>query len=165
MTFTILDELRSIAPAILEKAMKSIYNVLTQIKTGLFKTDDYKFYAREEILTRHREYLVQIYNDKDTPLSVKDLSVRLIILIGNLRSSGEDYLVAYNIIKENGLKMNLDSELSLNTYLQEALSNNQAHEQSMFKVNEKNSSEVTILTGMDYDIVKSNATHFAFDKE
>jgi hypothetical protein len=165
MTFSILDELSSVAPAVLEKAMRNVYASLTQLKTGLFGTDDYKFFAREEILTRHRDYLIKLFNDKFTSVGVKEMCIRLIILIGNLRESGEDYLVAYNLIKENALRLNIDPEISLNSYFQESSGASQSSNSIEFKINEKNSREIEFFTGSDIDPNQNTSTSFAFDKD
>lgn len=163
LTFTLLDELSEASPSVLEKAMKNIYTAIVKLKTGLFKTDDYKFYAREEILNRLREYLLKLFKSDRSTQGVKELAVKLLIIIGNLRASGEDFLIAYNLIRENNMKINLDSELSLNKFLLENPSGTQA--ESRFKLSEKNSREIEILTGMDTDPDRTSHTAFAFDKQ
>lgn len=165
MTFSILDELSTVAPAVLEKALRNIYSSLTQLKTGLFNSNDYKFFAREEILTRHRDYLVKLFNDKFTSVGIKEMCIRLIVLIGNLRESGEDYLVVYNLIKENAMRLNIDPEISLNNYFQDSSRDSQNSEKIEFKINEKNSREIEFFTGSEIDPNQNNSTSFAFDKD
>ena len=165
LTFTRLDEINETAPKILEKALKKIYSTIVQLRTSLFETTDYKFYAREEILNRHRDYLVKIFNSERTSQSIKELIIRLIIIIGNLRSSGEDYLIAYNMIAEASLKLNLDAELSLNKHFQESLTISEAKDVPAYKINENNHREIEILTGLEIDINYENYSRFAFDKK
>jgi hypothetical protein len=165
MTFTLLDELVEVAPALLEKTLKNVYSSLTQIKTGMLESNDFKFYAREEIMNRHRDYLLKICRDEKTSRSIKELCVRLIVVIGNLRSSGEDYLIAYNLISENNLTINIDSELSVNKYFKESLTSSENEYTPVFKINEKGNTEVEILSGVGVDVVKSNFACFTFDSK
>ena len=163
LTFTLLDELKQAAPQVLEKAMHNIYAAMIKLKTGLLSPDDYKFYAREQILNRHRDYLVNIIKDENASQVSKDLAIRLVIIIGNLRSSGEDYLVAYNLIKMMNLTINLDSELSLNKYFQSEES--QEGSKETFKIDNKGSREVELMTGIGTDPTKYNQTLFTFDEK
>lgn len=162
LTFTLLEELRAVAPAVLEKALQNIYQAITQLKTGMLREDDYKFYAREEVLNRHREYLLKLARDENVTQTAKAYAIRLLIVVGNLRSSGEDYLVAYNVIQEQGLKINLDAEFALNNSLQEDLTAQDA-EQPTFVLNQRSSSEITFMTGLETDVNMHNHTSLTFD--
>jgi hypothetical protein len=164
MTFDLLDELSEIAPNILEKCLKKIYDTMTQLKSGMLDSDDYAFYAREEIMDRHRDYLVKLATSDKYTKKVKEMAIRLIIVSGNFRSSGEDYLVAYNLISDQNLTLNIDSELSLNKYFQEGLVSSDSSEASSFKVNMKGSQEVEIVMGLNNDVNKNTFSRFAFEK-
>ena len=134
--FKLLDNLKQAAPEVLEEALVKIYHTTTALSmhtrasqpgtnghlggasfqkgTQSIASGHFQFYAREEILDEHRNYLVELVNDDTTQQNVKEVALRLIIVIGNLRSSGEDYLVAYNLISRHQLKVNLNAELSMN---------------------------------------------------
>lgn len=164
ITFTLLDELRTLAPAVLNKALKKIFSTLMKIKTDLINSDNYRFYTREETLNNHREYLVSIIEDANVEQNTKDIALKLIVLIGNLRTSGEDYLVAYNLISKYDMTINLSSELS------QAISSNQMSgsenkAQSKFSVNTSSSSEVIVLHQPDETHSFVNYSSMVFDEK
>lgn len=158
LTFTLLDELSEAAPEILEKALKKIYSTITQLKSGLLEASDYKFYAREEILNRHRDYLTKLARSEKSSQAVKELAIRLVVVIGNLRSSGEDYLVAYNLISEGSLKINLDAELSLNPHFHGSLASTDQQDGEAFKFNSKDSQEIEVRKILHLLILKIDLT-------
>jgi hypothetical protein len=162
LTFTLLDELKTAAPQVLENALRNIYTAMTKLKTGLLNPSDYKFYSREQILNRHREYLVNLLKDADVSQTAKDYAIKLIVIIGNLRSSGEDYLVAYNLIRDLKLTVNLDSEFSLNEYFLHT--SEDSKDQSGFKIDNKGSKEVDLLNGLGSDPSKYNTNMWTFDE-
>ena len=164
ITFTLLDELRTLAPAVLNKALKKIYSTLVKIKVQLIDSDDYKFYAREETLNNHREYLVTIIEDEKVEQDTKDIAVKLIVLIGNLRASGEDYLVAYNLISKYQMTVNLNAELSQCSCFEQK-SGLQDESQTRFRLNTKNSSEVVVLHQTDQPDSFINLSTMAFDEQ
>ena len=64
LTFTLLDELFNFSPTILENALKHIYSVIVQIKSGLIESNEYQFYEREQVLSRHRDCLIKLIKSK-----------------------------------------------------------------------------------------------------
>ena len=153
--------MRAVAPDVLEEALNKIYTTIAKLKIQLLSSDDYRFYAREEVLNTHRDYLVNLIEDESIEQSVKDLAIRLIILIGNLRSSGEDYLVAYNLIAKYDMKVNLNAEISMNRCFHQA---NKMSSKCSFKVNEVGSSEVTIIHQISQGDLQEKHTFFGFDE-
>ena len=90
LTFTLLDELFNFSPTILENALKNIYSVMVQLKSELIESNEYQFYEREQVLNRHRDYLIKLIKSKQKISgNVKDLALRILIIIGNIRESGE----------------------------------------------------------------------------
>ena len=83
----------------------------------ILEANNYRFYEREKSLNEYRDYLVKLIEEKDAKQSVRDLALRLLILIANLRESGEDYLTAYNLIVKHQMKIDLRSELIVNSDL------------------------------------------------
>lgn len=84
------------------------------MSTGLFLTLDYEFFdTTEELLNNQRDFLVELATDQSSPKLIRELSVKIILLIGNIRESGEDLLVVYNLIKEQNINVNLYNELNL----------------------------------------------------
>ena len=163
LTFSLLDDLANLSPSILENALKNIYSVLIQLKSGLLKTDDYKFYEREQIFNRHRDYLVELVKSDKISDAIKQYAVKILIVIGNLRESGEDYLIAFNLIRQNNLKVNIDAELSQNIYFQELGSSNTEEIARKFKLLENESTEVEFMTGIGNDPNVNSHTNFTFD--
>ena len=87
---------------------------MLKIKTGLFKEFLYQYLNNtEEILNSLRDFLIECAADDSKNKSIRDLSVKIIILIGNLRESGEDLLTAYNLIKDYQMSINVRNELGL----------------------------------------------------
>ena len=164
ITFTLLDKLRKIAPEVLEDALMRIYQTIFKLKSHLISTDDYKFYAREEILNEHRSYLVDLINEEGTEQKIKELALRLIILIGNLRSSGEDFLVAYNLIVRHQLSINLNVELSMNRCFNQK-SDSQSNQSASFRLNERSSSKVVLFLGQEYQFQTNQVVGLAFDEK
>lgn len=165
LTFTLLDELFNFSPSILENALKNIYSVMIQLKSGLLSTDEYQFYEREQVLNRHRDYLVKLIRSKQKISSnTKDLALRILVIIGNIRESGEDYLIVYNLIREFDLKVSLDTELQLNRYFQDTATVDSGDSSApKFRLVENESKEVEFMTGLGNDPSMYNQTDFAFD--
>jgi hypothetical protein len=157
-SFTMLKELRHHAPSILENAMKNTYSVLTKMTSGLLRTVDYQFFVREEILNRHREFLIELAEDEKSTPNLKELAVKLILLVGNMRASGEDYLIAFNLIKKLHLNINIDAELSLTKYFKEKLSVNHTKEKPKFEKNIDYKEDFEILVGLGNDPTPGNYT-------
>ena len=96
---------------------------MVQLKSELIESNECQFYEKEQVLSSHRDYLIGLIKSKQKISgNVKDLALRILIIIGNIRESGEDYLIAYNLIRENDMRISLDVELHLNRYFQETAS-------------------------------------------
>ena len=167
LTFTLLDELFNFSPNILENALKNIYSVMIQLKSGLLNTFEYQFYEREQVLNRHRDYLLKLIKSKHKISStIKELALRILLIIGNIRESGEDYLIIYNLIREYDLRVSLDTELHLNKYFQEtAVTTSDESSAPKFRLVENESKEVEFMTGLGNDPSIYNQTDFAFDEK
>ena len=164
LTFTLLDELFNFSSSILENALKNIYSVMIQLKSGLLVSNEYQFYEREQVLNRHRDYLIKLISAKSKiSSSTKELALRILIIIGNIRESGEDYLIVYNLIKQNDMRISLDTELHLNRYFQETASAHSDESAPAFRFVENDSKEVEFMTGLGSDPSIYNQTDFAFD--
>jgi hypothetical protein len=50
----------------------------------------------------------------DVNYIIKELAIKIILLFGCLRGSGEDYLVAFNLLHSFPVKINISNELSRN---------------------------------------------------
>jgi hypothetical protein len=148
----------------LENSMKEIYTILARVNTGLLKSDNYQFFAHKEILNRHRDFLVSLVEDQNTPLQLKELAVKIILLVGNLRKSGEDYIIVYNLIRNHQLNVNVYSELALTKHLHEEEKDTKENGLK-FKMNEEARKEVEILIGLDADPYKNNYTSMTHDKD
>ena len=135
-----------------------------QLKSGLIESNQYQFYEREQVFDKHRDYLIKLIKSKQKISgNVKDLSLRILIIIGNIRESGENYLIAYNLIRENYMKISLDVELHLNRYFQETASSHSDESATKLRLEEKDSKEVEFMTGFGSDPSIYNQTDFAFN--
>ena len=137
---------------------------MIQLKSGLLESNEYQFYEREQLLNRYRDYLIQLIKSKQNiSETIKDLALRILVIIGNIRESGEDYLIVYNLIKENDMRISLDVELHLNRYFQETASTLSDESTTKLRLEEKDTKEVEFMTGLGNDPSIYNQTDFAFD--
>ena len=63
-------------------------------------------------ITEQRDFLVSLVKDDTINSTIKELAIRIILLFGYLRESGEDYLVAFNLLHDFPVKINISNELS-----------------------------------------------------
>ena len=117
ITFTLLEELKETSPDLIERVLTKIHSVLQKLLPQILEANNYRFYEREKSLNEYRDYLVKLIEEKDAKQSVRDLALRILVLIANLRESGEDYLTAYNLIVKHQMKIDLRSELIVNSDL------------------------------------------------
>jgi hypothetical protein len=106
-----LKQSKNYDPDLVTEVMKTTYFNMSEMQHGVLKTDDYEYYTRERVLNKHRQFLVNIIESSEASQLQKDLALKLIVLLGNLRWSGEDYLIAYNLIQIHNLNFNIISEL------------------------------------------------------
>lgn len=106
---------------------------MLQVELGalLGKSEEYRL-AHEEVLNQQRDFLISLVEDDNTNTKIKDLALKLIILIGNIRASGEDYLIALNLINKYSLTTNLFNELEHNINFK--VSKEEENDQEKFKV-------------------------------
>lgn len=121
-------------------------------------------YSDEETINNQRDFLADIARDESIKQSTRELSVKLILLLGNARASGEDYLVAYNIIKECQLNTSIRNELSISALLDNDVSTSASSTEKEFKKIEDSSKEVQILTGFAPDISYYSRSGLTFDE-
>ncbi|CAI2369874.1 unnamed protein product [Moneuplotes crassus] len=132
-----IEELTELSIESQEMALKRLYTFLINQKASGLRPDEYKFYIQEEEYNKYLNYLVKICRKKVPTQSeqqknlVTSMAIRNIILIGNLRASGEDYLVAYNLIWKKKLKLNLFPELIRHPYLQKICQKLKVSDQAM----------------------------------
>ncbi|CAI2362161.1 unnamed protein product [Moneuplotes crassus] len=153
-------------PKVQEGALKLFYSSILEQKFKDIDPNTYEFYSREQILNKTMNYLTKFAEAEESSKQIKELVVRLIIMIGNIRQSGEDYLVAFNIIMTHSLKMNLYPELSMNPYLQSIQEKVDSNEKkSLFTLNDKKCEEVEIYAGADGNIDSKKHTRLSFGQK
>ena len=152
-------------PNILVTSLKSLYQSF--IISGCErkrKVSDFDFYAEEEMFNEIRSYLIKLLGDKNSTPAIQELCIKLILLIGNLRGSGEDFLVVYNLINEYGFDFNIDPELSQCKFVESKGDDTKAEEDQL-KVSYEGSSSGHILSGGDCDIDFSSPLTLTADSD
>lgn len=105
------------------------------MKPGVMRVLNFDFFnTHESFINDQRDFLVSLIEDPDVSLTTKEISAKIILLLGNTRASGEDLLVAFNLIKTQNLSINVYNELSVNNILNEATTGTDLKSDDDFKV-------------------------------
>jgi len=64
-----------------------------------------------------RDFLVSLVEDTEISSSIRELALAVIVVFGNLRMSGEDYLVAFNLLKKHDINPDVYNEVCHNSIL------------------------------------------------
>ena len=136
---------------------------MLQIQTGRLKQSYYEYLSNtEEILNSLRDFLVECVTDESCKKSIRDLSVKIVLLIGNLRESGEDLLVAFNLIKDYQIAVNVRNELGI---IVESQSINDESNDSDFKMITENSESIFVVTSSYTIPYTQEFSSVAFDEK
>lgn len=145
-TLTIMRDLGKDNIKLLETILRSFYQSFLSTTDELRRNvGNIDFYAEEELLDELRGFLTDHLLNNESAI-IRELSLKLIILIGNQRGSGEDYLIAYNLITKHGYDFNLDPELSQSKFI-ESKGQGTKGEEDLLKVSYEGSSLGHILKG------------------
>lgn len=162
-TLSTMKELGKTNPNILISTLKSLYQSFITTKCELRrKVDNFDFYAGEELMNELRNFLVKTIKTKSSTVEVQELCLKLILLLGNQRGSGEDYLIVYNMIAESGFNFNLDPELSQCKFI-ESKGHGEKGEEEQLKISYEGSSTGHVLKGGDCDIDFSASCNITAD--
>ena len=165
MTFSIMKDLGNTNPKLLYTSLKSLYQSFVTIECeNRRNVTSFDYYCEEELFNEIRTYLVSLLSDRNSTDEVKEICIKLILLIGNIRGSGEDFLVAYNLINKNGYDFNIDAELSQCKFVESSshsLSEGEADDR--LKVSYEGSRSAHILKGGDIDFDFNTYLNMAFD--
>ena len=89
------------------------------LKTGVFREKCFDFSNKfEDILNNQRDFLVSLIEDPKISQKIKELALKIILLFGNIRESGEDYLTVFNLLKEHKFNTNIYNELRHNSHFE-----------------------------------------------
>ncbi|CAI2359604.1 unnamed protein product [Moneuplotes crassus] len=158
-----------------EKALQRLYNSIYHKEPRKFDPSSPEFYVREDKLNQYMNYFTLLLDSETTSEQVKELAIRLIILVANIKSSGEDYLIAYNYISSRKWKINLHAELSLNPYIKQ-IKIEEANDQSQselikiepdgnFSVIYEDSKRIKIINDIEQQVNWSALCSFAFGED
>ena len=165
MTFSIMKDLGNTNPKLLYTSLKSLYQSFVTIECeNRRNVTSFDYYCEEELFNEIRTYLVSLLSDRNSTDEVKEICIKLILLIGNIRGSGEDFLVAYNLINKHGYDFNIDAELSQCKFVESSshsLSEGEADDR--LKVSYEGSRSAHILKGGDIDFDFNTYLNMAFD--
>lgn len=120
-SFETMKELKKSKPEILQKSLLHMHSTLLNMKPGVMRVLNFDFFnTNEAFINDQRDFLVSLIEDPDVSVTTKEISAKLILLLGNTRASGEDLLVVFNLIKTHNLSINVYNELSVNNILEDA---------------------------------------------
>lgn len=164
-TLSTMKELGKTNPNILIGTLRSLYEAFITTQCELRRNvNNFDFYAEEELLNELRTFLIKTIKSKSVSVEIQELSLKLILLIGNQRGSGEDYLIVYNLIAQNGFNFNLDPELSQCRYIESKGHGEKGEEE--LKISYEGSLSGNVLKGGDCDLdfnaafnITSDSTH------
>ena len=161
----LMKEVGKTNPKMLIASLKSLHqsfvNSSCECKRDVGRFD---FYAEEKLFVDLRTFLIQLIKDSNSISFVQELCIKLVLLIGNIRGSGEDFLIVYNLINEYKFEYNIDVELSQCKFVDTSAegSTDAADE---LKVSYEGSRFSHILKGEDLDFEFSTPTNMVFDKD
>lgn len=105
------------------------------MKAGSMKERCFDFANNfEEILNDQRDFLSSLVEDHSVSATIRELAIRLIVLIGNIRESGEDYLVAFNLIHSQNMNINLYHEMKHSLAFEDQKDEEENKVEATFKV-------------------------------
>jgi len=96
-----LKEIRTINPAILESTLQHLLQALTDAAPGSMYSTDQLAFQSDANLNDARSFLTTLIEDKSTPFPAVQLSYKIIVRLGIVRSNPEDYLVAISLLDAN----------------------------------------------------------------
>ncbi len=71
------------------------------------------FFVADQSMNEAREFLNQIVDDlKQTDKKVKELALRMILVIGIIRSNVEDFVLAINLIEKYKFEIDISEEIN-----------------------------------------------------
>lgn len=153
MTFSIMKDLGKTNPKLLYTALRSLYQsfVTTECENRR-RVTSFDYYGEEELFNEIRTYLIGLLADKNSTDAIKEICIKLILLIGNIRGSGEDFLIAYNLINKHGFDFNVDAELSQCKFVDSSThSLGEGETDDKLKVSYEGNRSAHILKGGDID--------------
>ena len=75
----------------------------------------------ESTLNDQRKFLISLVNDDKIANEIKDVAIKIIVLFGKVRASGEDLLIAVNLINKHKSGLNLTNELNFRVNMSEGV--------------------------------------------
>lgn len=144
LSLNLLKKLREHSPESLHEFLQEIYQAFTTMERVKLDPTQEEFYTREKILDEYRQFMVEIVKDANLSDQTCKLVLKLIIAIGNIRNSGEDYLTVYNLIQEHGLSADLTQEIPLNRLLSENQTISDSKEEKKFSLRNDSASEMIV---------------------
>ena len=162
-----MKDLGKTNPKLLYTSLKSLYQsfVTTECENRR-KVDVFDYYAEEELFNEIRTYLIGLLTDKNSTDSIQEICIKLILLIGNIRGSGEDFLIAFNLINKHGYEFNIDAELSQCKFIDSSSHDlKEGEADDRLKVSYEGNKSAHILKGGDIDFDFNVEINMTFDSQ
>lgn len=117
--------------------------------------------------------MVSLVEDTEIPQESKELALRIIVLFGKIRSSGEDFLVVLNLVNKYQIGINLANELNFRVSKAEGVVTD-SQEKHSFAIGSESKREfiislgfqtkVNLLTGMNDSPSPNDSLEFCMDE-
>jgi hypothetical protein len=102
-----------VAPNILKSSLEYLYDNLRSASPGSLYGVNKTFFVSDQSLNEARSFLNHILEDpKCTDLRIKELCLRLILVIGIMRANAEDFILAINLIEKHKFEFDISEEIS-----------------------------------------------------
>jgi hypothetical protein len=164
-SLNLMIEVGKTNPKMLVGSLKSLHHSFVTANCEQRRNvTSFDFYAEEQVLNDLRTYLIQLIHDKNSSELIQELSIKLILLIGNLRGSGEDFLVVYNLIREHKFEFNIDLELSQCKFVDDK-SHGSSNAGESLKISYEGSRSAYVLKGGDCDLNLGSSLNMTFDSD
>jgi hypothetical protein len=112
-SLSLLKEIKSINKDMLTNSLEYLYQTLRYAEGGsLYSTDKLSFMI-DSNLNDARSFLVSIIEDKNSAPRVVELALKIILLLGHVRSNVEDLLIVATLLDKHKSEVDLRAELEL----------------------------------------------------
>jgi hypothetical protein len=102
-----------VAPAILKSSLEYLYENFRNSSPAALYGVNKTFFVSDQSINEARGFLNQILIDpKQTDIKVKELALKLILVIGIMRANVEDLVLAVNIMEEHKFEFDISEEIN-----------------------------------------------------
>lgn len=112
VSFSMLSELKGLSKNILHNVLGGIYSSLLQTPQRSLYGTQFHDYVMDDLFNSIRAFLIELVEDPSISAETKELSLKIVLLLGSVRCSAEDLLIVQNLIRAHSFDFNFDQEIS-----------------------------------------------------